>query len=52
MSIVGTPNSLVGYWYNELGSVMEIYEISEEGVLQGRYNSNVGNASCWYTLQG
>jgi len=50
--LVGTPSSLVGFWFNELGSIMQIYNIDDEGILQGRYNSNVGDASYWYTLQG
>jgi len=43
---------LVGIWYNELGSVMDIYDTTNEGVLEGRYNSNVGDAKDWYTLRG
>jgi len=45
-------SSLSGTWYNELGSIMEIYDIVDEGVLEGRYNSNVGDAESWYVLQG
>ena len=52
IATASTPDSLVGHWYNELGSVMEIYNDSSEGVLRGRYNSNVGDANNWYTLRG
>ena len=52
VATANTPNSLVGHWYNELGSVMEIYNDSSEAVLRGRYNSNVGDAKNWYTLRG
>ena len=47
-----TPSSLVGMWYNQLGSAMQIYDVTDEGILEGRYSSNVGNASRWYTLRG
>ena len=53
VATANTPSCLVGRWYNELGSVMEIYNGSAgEGVIRGRYNSNVGDAKNWYTLRG
>jgi len=42
----------VGYWFNELGSVMQFDGINVEGVLEGKYYSKVGEAYCWYTLRG
>lgn len=42
---------LVGMWWNELGSRM-IIESAENGELKGRYETFVGNASCFYPLSG
>ena len=53
LNIAGnTHSSLVGMWYNQLGSAMEIYHVNDEGILEGRYSSKVGNASQWYILRG
>ena len=39
------PATLVGTWYNELGSTMEIDSTSPAaGQLTGRYHTGVGNA--------
>lgn len=43
--------SILGKWYNELGSMMEIATASN-GALTGTYHSAVGNAQSTYALAG
>jgi hypothetical protein len=43
--------SILGLWYNELGSTLEITSASD-GTLTGTYSSVVGDAQYTYTLVG
>jgi hypothetical protein len=44
--------TLEGLWYNESGSTMEIINLGDNGLIQGKYKSSVGDAKSWYSLTG
>lgn len=47
-----TPNNILGTWYNQRGSILDILKISSNGLVEGYYLSPVGTNGEKFPLNG